>query len=111
MYAYPLIVPAHAQSTQGDTNANVKPKATFQVISDLHIRDTSFSHNKLLKALQDLHATDPLADAMVINGDITNNGFPEEYAKARELLDQSAKPKNLYMTIGNHEFLMEKEMK
>ena len=81
------------------------------MISDLHIRDTSFSHNKLLKALQDLHSTDPLADAMVINGDITNNGFPEEYAKARELLDQSAKPKNLYMTIGNHEFLMEKEMK
>ncbi|RAR42801.1 NPCBM/NEW2 domain-containing protein [Paenibacillus sp. MDMC362] len=101
----PLVAPAHAQSAQGDTNANEKkPKATFQVISDLHIRDTPYSHNKFLKALQDLHSIDPQVDAMVINGDITNNGFPEEYAKARELLDQSPKPKNLYMTIGNHEF-------
>lgn len=102
---FPLGAPVHAQSAQEDIHANEKkPKATFQVISDLHIRDTSFSHNKLSKALHDLHSIDPLADALVINGDITNNGFPEEYAKARELLDQSPKPMNLYMTIGNHEF-------
>ena len=100
----PLIAPNHTLSAQADTNANEKPKATFQVISDTHIRDTSFSHNKLLNALQDLHSVDPQTDALVINGDITNNGFPEEYAKTRELLDQSPKPKNLYMTIGNHEF-------
>lgn len=100
-----LVVPVFAETAHGTSiNKEQKPKLTFNVLSDTHIRDSSFSTNKFLAALQDLHEIDPQADALVINGDMTNTGYPEEYAKLRGLLEQSPKPKHIYFSIGNHEF-------
>lgn len=94
----------HEVGNKKANNRDEKPKLSFNVLSDTHIRDTSFSQNNFLAALQDLHEADPNTDAMVINGDMTNTGFPKEYSIIRELLEQSPKPEKTYFSIGNHEF-------
>ncbi|MBO0994318.1 NPCBM/NEW2 domain-containing protein [Bacillus sp. SD088] len=81
-----------------------KPNLTFNVLSDIHIRESSFSSNKFLAALQDIHEMNPSSDALIINGDLTNTGYSEEYEKVRNLLEQTPTPENIHFSIGNHEF-------
>lgn len=104
MFTFCLFFLVDVSLAEKEEDVETKPKMSFSAISDTHIRDSSFSHNKLLAALQDLYEVDSEADALVINGDITNTGFPEEYSILRELLDQSPIPMNTFMSIGNHEF-------
>lgn len=81
-----------------------KPKLTFPVISDIHVQSwDSRSHDKFKAALQDLHRINPKADAMVINGDLTD-GKIADYTKLKELLKEVPHPGNMFYTIGNHEF-------
>ncbi|MEK8130987.1 metallophosphoesterase [Paenibacillus filicis] len=84
--------------------ASDKPLLTFSVLSDIHVgaKDT-VSQRKLSAALADLHDVNPEADALVINGDLTN-GTPADYSKLRSLLKQAALPEKVRFTIGNHEF-------
>lgn len=93
-----------AESVQGTAAGDEEPNLSFNVLSDTHIRESSFSTNKFLAALQDLHEVNPTSDALIINGDMTNRGYPEEYAKVRNLLEQSPSPENVYFALGNHEF-------
>lgn len=81
------------------------PIFTFSVISDIQLTyENEKSHKKFIKALHDLHNIDPNTAAMIINGDIVNNGRVESYQKINEILDHHPHPKNVYFTIGNHEF-------
>lgn len=97
-------IPTFAESLEGTAIEDEEPKLTFNVLSDTHIRESSFSTNKFLAALQDLHEINPTSDALIINGDMTNTGYPEEYEKVRNLLEQSPTPENVYFALGNHEF-------
>lgn len=81
-----------------------KPVLTFPVISDIHVQSWhTESHEKFTAALQDLNGINPQADALVINGDLTN-GLPADYAKLRELMQAAPHPKKVFSTMGNHEY-------
>jgi 3',5'-cyclic-AMP phosphodiesterase len=84
--------------------ASEQPLLTFSVLSDIHVSASdSRSSRKLAAALEDLHTVDPQADALIINGDLTN-GAPADYRKLQSLLKQAKLPNNVLFTIGNHEF-------
>lgn len=85
-------------------DAPEKPLLAFAVISDIHIQAWHKpSHQKLLKALNDLNGIKPRADALVVNGDMTN-GQPADYAVLNKLFADAPHPRNLFFSIGNHEY-------
>ncbi|PWK11271.1 metallophosphoesterase family protein [Tumebacillus permanentifrigoris] len=83
-----------------------KPLASFGVLSDVHVvSDWQPAHlNGALKfanALRDLRTYHP--DFIVVNGDLTTNGSPEDLSLAREIAnDHAGCP--LYPTMGNHDY-------
>ncbi|MFC4971080.1 metallophosphoesterase family protein [Paenibacillus sp. GCM10023248] len=87
-------------SAQGEE----KPQLSFPVISDIHVQSwDEQSQHKFAAALRDLNELNPNSDLLVINGDLTN-GMSSDYDKLDELLKANPHPKNLALTIGNHEF-------
>lgn len=81
-----------------------QPILSFPVISDIHIQAPELkTGQKFAAALQDLHTVSPAADALVINGDLTD-GEPADYQKLKETLARNPHPPRIYYTIGNHEF-------
>jgi Icc protein len=77
-------------------------------ISDLHIRARGQLANRVVDTAGMLRACvehilqlDPQPDAVVITGDLTDGGLPEEYAVLRALLEPLAMP--LYLIPGNHD--------
>lgn len=84
---------------------NEKPVANFFIISDFQLTDyNEKSHKKLKMALQDLRELNDSPDALVINGDMTDDGRNESYQKLEEIMKDNFYPKNTFFTIGNHEF-------
>ena len=80
--------------------------AKFVVISDTHL---SLSYTPYIDRLQntfeDIAQFAPDNDAIIVNGDITDHGYPEEYAKFAELAEASgfAYPDDFVLVIGNHD--------
>ncbi|AKF51446.1 phosphodiesterase [Pseudomonas syringae] len=77
-------------------------------ISDTHVRprgqlyqDVVDSNAMLAAAVDTINALDPPPDLIVFSGDLVDEGRPEEYAMARELL-QPLRQK-LLMIPGNHD--------
>lgn len=77
-------------------------------LSDLHIRPkgrlyhgVADSNRMLSEAIQHLHQLDRRPDLLLLTGDLVDEGQPDEYAVARELLAELAIP---YLVIpGNHD--------
>lgn len=81
-----------------------KPILSFPVISDIHISvENVQSHQKCKHALQDLYNISPDYDVLVVNGDMTNDGTQESYDKLTSLVEENLE-KEIFFTIGNHEF-------
>lgn len=76
------------------TDMHVKPKGT---LTFGHV-DTA-AH--LAACVAHVNALAPRPDAVVITGDLTNDGRPEEYAALRELLAPLTMP--YYLIPGNHD--------
>ena len=80
--------------------------AKFIVVSDTHL---SFSYQPYIDRVQnmfeDIAEFCPDNDAIIVNGDITNTGSLEEYAKFAELAEASgfAYPDDFVLVIGNHD--------
>jgi Icc protein len=74
---------------------------TFSVLADIHT-DT----DKLKSAIVDLYFLNPETDAMVLNGDVVDEGVYEQYSSVKEVLDDSGSllPGTLIQNIGNHEY-------
>jgi 3',5'-cyclic AMP phosphodiesterase CpdA len=77
-------------------------------LSDLHVREHGVLANRMVdtntlveRAFRAIAALDPLPDAIVITGDITECGRPGEYAVVRELL--ALLPGRVYLIPGNHD--------
>lgn len=82
-----------------------KPIFTFFVISDIQLTcKNEISHQKFAHALQDLHEIDRDAAALIINGDLVDDGRAESFDKFRSILDNQPHPNEVFFTIGNHEF-------
>lgn len=79
---------------------------SFQVITDTHITsDAEHSYNRYLaKALEDVKRTAPESGGIMHVGDLTDHGFPEEYAEVGRILREHGEglPAIRY-TMGNHD--------
>ena len=83
-----------------------EPLYEFQVISDTHIRadwagDNNFNFHR---ALMDISATSRDSAAIIINGDMTNRGLPQEYDILMQTYREVAGLPDMYLSMGNHEF-------
>lgn len=82
-----------------------KPLTTMFFISDIHIDYAdSILCNNFEHALDDIKAIDSKASAIVVNGDIANQGLPYQYALEKELVAKHADGlPPIYYNIGNHD--------
>ena len=93
---------ASGEAAQGGSDGLV---ASFMLLSDTHLKvgddeaNTHFSN-----ALAEIATYDPVPDAITIIGDITNDGYQEEYDLMRELVDASPFTLDDFIfAIGNHD--------
>lgn len=80
--------------------------AKFIVVSDTHLTlDYQPYVDRVKNMFEDIAAFAPDNDAIIVNGDITNHGYPEEYAKFAELAQAAgfAYPDDFILIIGNHD--------
>jgi len=85
-----------------DNTSNSRLRMSFAVMSDVHNDDVKFD-----KALKDIHNNiDPNYSALVLNGDIVDEGKQSEYNNIDTVLrnDAGIIPKTVIKDIGNHEF-------
>jgi hypothetical protein len=76
----------------------------FQVISDVHAhRSDTRSYDNIVTALTDLKSVGPTTKALVINGDLTEHGYADDYAYLKSALSGRTPPLTLF-NMGNHEF-------
>ncbi|MCP2254991.1 3',5'-cyclic AMP phosphodiesterase CpdA [Prauserella aidingensis] len=85
--------PAAADHRPGDPGTT-----TFDVFSDIqgHIDDWD-------AVLTDAEQAAPDSAATVINGDIVDRGYAEEYAEVRDVMDAHERDQPLLTSFGNHE--------
>ncbi|MGG1663340.1 DUF4073 domain-containing protein [Brevibacillus sp. NRS-1366] len=95
----PLVDSAHANDKYSEKKATM----TFDVISDIQGDLRDFGH-----VLQDISKDNPKSEALIINGDITPRGYDFEYQAVQDVLDKNPHPKNVWYSIGNHEFYVPK---
>lgn len=78
-------------------------------LTDLHIRPFGLAANRVVetnamaeRALRQLASLTPKPDAVIITGDLTENGRPEEYAQFRRLFENRLSCP-VYVGLGNHD--------
>jgi Icc protein len=69
-------------------------------ISDLHCGSPHFQPDLLERAIEEINELGP--EVTVISGDLTTDGFRQEYETAREFVDR-IECKNLIVVPGNHD--------
>ena len=80
--------------------------AKFIVVSDTHLTlDYQPYVDRVQNMFEDIAQFAPNNSAIIVNGDITNHGYPEEYAKFAELAQASgfSYPDDFVLVIGNHD--------
>lgn len=77
------------------------PRLVFSVISDIH-----GNTQKLDAALRDISALNKKADALILNGDVVDQGLVSQYEKVNVSLEKNTKklPSHVIWNIGNHEY-------
>lgn len=83
--------------------------ARFFVGSDVHIGRDSNASDKLKNALEVFNTVDPNADAVLLVGDVTNNGRDTEYDTLMDIINSShfansGEETKTILAMGNHEF-------
>ncbi|WP_342547506.1 metallophosphoesterase [Paenibacillus sp. FSL P2-0089] len=83
-----------------------EPLLTFQIITDTHVTaDPEHEYNQNFgRALEDIAGHTQGSSGIMHIGDITDNGFPEEYEEVQRILElhQASLPQLRY-TLGNHD--------
>ena len=69
------------------------------VLSDVHVTLGNLNMNKLCEAVSEINAID--VDAVMMTGDLTNEGSDEQLVNVKGILDSISHP--LYVIPGNHE--------
>jgi len=79
-------------------------------LSDLHVRPHGLPAYRVVeashlaeRALRAARAFVPRPDAVVISGDLTDNGLPSEYAELRQMLRRHLGGLPVYLIPGNHD--------
>ncbi len=71
----------------------------FAILSDIHVTPGNANEGKLKEAVAEINATD--VDAVLMTGDLTNEGSDVQLRNVKTILDGITKP--LYVIPGNHE--------
>lgn len=71
----------------------------FAILSDVHVSPGNANEGKLREAVAEINAGD--ADAVLMTGDLTNEGSDVQLHNVKAILDGITKP--LYVIPGNHE--------
>ena len=71
----------------------------FAILSDIHVTPGNANEGKLREAVVEINGTD--VDAVLVTGDLTNEGSDEQLLNVKSVLDGITKP--LYVIPGNHE--------
>ncbi len=69
------------------------------ILSDVHVTPGNANEGKLREAVAEINATD--VDAVMLTGDLTNEGSDEQLSNIKGILDGITHP--LYVIPGNHE--------
>jgi 3',5'-cyclic AMP phosphodiesterase CpdA len=69
-------------------------------LSDIHV-GSQFQETIFEKVISEVNALKP--DAVIVTGDLTNEGLPKEYQKAKKLLSRLS-TKKLIAISGNHDY-------
>ena len=69
------------------------------ILSDVHVLPGNANEGKLREAVAEINATD--VDAVLLTGDLTNEGSDEQLRNIKAILDGISRP--LYVIPGNHE--------
>jgi 3',5'-cyclic AMP phosphodiesterase CpdA len=95
-----------AEEKNGKRRHGKEPELVFPVISDIHIKKSgTIDMQKFQDALEQLNEQAPKQDAVVVVGDLTDNGLQEEYDRFFSLYDVKKQLKAVSLfTIGNHEY-------
>ncbi|MDN3019003.1 metallophosphoesterase [Paenibacillus sp. BSR1-1] len=81
-----------------------EPLLQFPVISDIHIGN-DLQKDLFTKALSDLRKVAPDYQAIVMVGDITNNGTEQDYDNFNLILNSNINPSaEKVISMGNHEY-------
>lgn len=68
-------------------------------ISDLHISTADFDEKKFMEAVSEINHLNP--DMIILTGDITNNGYYNQFQQATKYLEMFEAP--LFAVPGNHD--------
>jgi 3',5'-cyclic AMP phosphodiesterase CpdA len=95
-----------AKEKNGKSGHGREPELVFPVISDVHIKKSgTIDIQKFQNALEQLNEQAPKQDAVVVVGDLTDNGLQEEYDRFFSLYDVKKQPQAISLiTIGNHDY-------
>jgi outer membrane protein assembly factor BamB len=69
------------------------------ILSDVHVTPGNANEGKLREAVAEINATD--VDAVMLTGDLTNEGSDEQLTNIKTILDEVSHP--FYIIPGNHE--------
>jgi 3',5'-cyclic AMP phosphodiesterase CpdA len=69
-------------------------------LSDVHVGGARYRRELLLAAIEEVNAAAP--DLVVVAGDLTDDGYPDQYPEAREELDALECPE-IVLVPGNHD--------
>lgn len=74
---------------------------TFAVLGDVHENIEHFQ-----AAIDDFYKINPNMDALILNGDVVDQGIDEQYNSVKETLERNKDllPETIIKNIGNHEF-------
>ncbi|MFZ7943426.1 metallophosphoesterase family protein [Neobacillus sp. 19] len=100
-----LPVSAVSSSSIMNSSGN-KPDLIFPVISDVHIKaSNNQTLNKFVTTLEQLNLAAPRQDAFVVVGDLTDNGYTQEYDKFFNAYNTKKQTQAVSMfAIGNHDY-------
>lgn len=79
--------------------AQIVATQKLAILSDIHVTPGNANEGKLKEAVAEINGTD--VDAVIVSGDLTNEGSDVQLRNVKSILDGIAKP--LYVIPGNHE--------
>ncbi len=81
-------------------------KMTFAAISDTHIMEYTEEYGKIIlfeMGLYDMQEAENPLDALIISGDLVNNGKAVQYEKVEQSFSKFTPAKNIITSVGNHD--------
>lgn len=93
----PRLISKNIKTVTAESNSDL----SFAVLGDVHENIEHFQ-----ETINDLYTINPNMDALILNGDVVDQGLDEQYKSVEKTLEKNKDllPKTIIKNIGNHEF-------